>query len=723
MNARFEPDTRAASDVARFRTVRAGMPALAQGLSPEDLSAQSMPDCSPGKWHLAHTSWFFEALILSADPDYQPVDPRFQQLFNSYYEALGERVPRAERGLMTRPSVDEVLAYRREIDRRMAAWLAQGPSSGLQRYLFELGLHHDQQHQELFLMDLLNLMSRSPLDPVAYTVEPRQAPLDAPRGDVVAFDGGLVLIGHDGAGFAFDNEGPAHRVWLEPFALAADLTTNRDWLGFIADGGYARPELWLADGWATVKAEGWTAPLYWRRDGDDWTVLSLTGRAPVDPAAPVRHISFYEADAYARWAGKRLPSEAEWEHAATTAPDTFSNLSGEVWQWTSSAYAPYPGFQPTPGTAAEYNGKFMANQMVLRGGAFATPSDHARVTYRNFFYPQQRWAFMGLRLAEDAPRERRPSPEDGLDDVQTASFRRDLIQGLSRGQKAVPPKWFYDAEGSRLFEEITTLPEYYPTRQETALLRDRADALTADFGPDAVLVEFGSGASEKTRLLLDAVPGLGAYVPLDISESALLDAATRIRADYPGLRVQPLLGDFEHLSPLPDDLPHGRRIGFFPGSTIGNLEPDEAVRFLAAARRMLGEGALFILGVDLVKDPAILVAAYDDSQGVTAAFNLNVLARANAELDADFDLEAFVHRAVWNPDQSRMEMHLQATRENVARVGDSRFSFMAGETIHTESSRKFTQDMVEALAKESGWSVVGFEISPEPSVALALLRG
>ncbi|WP_428155143.1 ergothioneine biosynthesis protein EgtB [Brevundimonas sp.] len=718
MNARFEPDTRVASDVARFRAVRVAMAELAKGLSSEDLSAQSMVDCSPGKWHLGHTSWFFEAMILSADPEYRPVDPRFQQLFNSYYEALGERVPRGQRGLMTRPSVDEVLAYRREIDRRMAAWLAQGPSSGQQRYLFELGLHHDQQHQELFLMDMLNLMSRSPLDPAAYDVEPRGAPVQATRGGMVAFDAGLVSIGHGGAGFAFDNEGPSHRVWLEPFALAADLVTNGEWIGFIEAGGYSRPDLWLSDGWATVKAEGWTAPLYWRRDDGDWTVMSLTGRGALDPAAPVRHISFYEADAYARWAGKRLPSEAEWEHAATTAPEGFSNLSGEVWQWTSSAYAPYPGFQPTPGTAAEYNGKFMANQMVLRGGAFATPSDHARVTYRNFYYPQQRWAFMGLRLAEDAP-QRAVAPTD---DAQTAGFRRDMVEGLSRDQKAVPPKWFYDAEGSRLFEEITALPEYYPTRQETALLRESAAALTADFGPDAVLVEFGSGASEKTRILLDALPDLGAYVPLDISETALLDAATRIRADYPGLKVQPVLGDFEHLAPLPDDLPRGRRIGFFPGSTIGNLHPDEAERFLTAARRMLGEGALFILGVDLVKDPAILVAAYDDSQGVTAAFNRNLLVRANADLDADFDLDAFTHRAVWNPEASRMEMHLQAVTPTTARIGDKTFRFMSGETIHTESSRKFTSDTVEAMAKASSWSLVRIDMSPEPSVALALLR-
>jgi dimethylhistidine N-methyltransferase len=718
MNARFEPDARGSADVARFREVRAAMPALAQGLSAEDLTVQSMPDCSPGKWHLAHTSWFFEAMILSADPDYRPVDPRFQQLFNSYYEALGERVPRAERGLMTRPSVEDVLAYRREVDRRMAAWLAAGPSGGRQRYLFELGLHHDQQHQELFLMDLLHLMSRSPLDPAAYAIEPRTQPLQPHRGGgSTAFDGGLVTTGHAGPGFAFDNEGPPHRTWLEPFALADDLVTNGDWIAFIADGGYARPELWLSDGWATVKAEGWTAPLYWRSDEAGWTVMTLTGRTPVDPSAPVRHVSFYEADAYARWAGKRLPSEAEWEHAASAAPDAFSNLSGEVWQWTTSAYAPYPGFQPTPGTAAEYNGKFMANQMVLRGASFATPPGHARPTYRNFFYPNQRWAFMGVRLAEDAPRDR------GIvtDDAQTAAFRRDLIDGLSRDQKAISPKWFYDAEGSRLFERITTLPEYYPTRQETALLKARAAALAADFGPDAVLVEFGSGASEKTRILLDAAPDLGAYVPLDISEAALADASDRIRAGYPNLPVRPILGDFEHLAPLPEDLPKGRRVGFFPGSTIGNLEPEEAVRFLTAARRMLGEGALFILGVDLVKDPAVLIAAYDDQQGVTAAFNRNLLVRANSDLGANFDPYAFAHLAIWNGDRSRMEMHLQARRAMTVKLDGRAFALQAGETLHTESSRKFTEGAVADLAVAAGWRVVGFEVSAAPSVALAVL--
>lgn len=717
INARLQPGALAGRAGARFRQVRAVMPALAAELSVEDLSAQSMPEASPGKWHLAHTSWFFEAMILAAEPGYQPVDLRFQQLFNSYYEALGQRVARDKRGLLTRPSVAEVLAYRCEIDRRMMCWLAKGPRDAVSLYLFELGLNHDQQHQELFLMDLLHLMACSPLDPAAYAVEPRARPLEAVKGGMTCFDGGLVSIGHDETGFAFDNEGPRHKVWLEPFALANDLVTNAEWIAFIEDGGYQRADLWLADGWVTVQAEGWTAPLYWRHEGEGWTAISLTGRHPVDPSAPVRHVSLYEADAYAHWAGKRLPSEAEWEHAATADPGAFSNLSGEVWQWTSSAYSPYPGFKPTPGTAAEYNGKFMANQNVLRGGAFATPSDHARTTYRNFYYPQQRWAFMGLRLAEDAP----GAPKNLSEDAQITAFRRDLIEGLSRDQKAVPPKWFYDAEGSRLFEDITALPEYYPTRQEMQLLRDRAASLAADFGPDAVLVEFGSGASEKTRTLLDAAPELGAYVPLDISEAALLDAVRRIQAAYPKLTVRPVLGDFEHMAPLPCDLPQGRRIGFFPGSTIGNLQPADAERFLTAARRMLGEGALFILGVDLVKAAETLIAAYDDAQGVTAAFNRNLLVRANAELDADFDVKGFAHRAVWNSERAQMEMHLQATEPMTVHIGRRAFDFRAGETIHTESSRKFTRKAVEQMAAASGWRLVRFDVSSEPSVALAVL--
>lgn len=714
MNASVRTVTVESDDIARFRAVRAGMIALAEGLSPEDLSAQAMPDASPGKWHLAHTTWFFEAMILSAVPGYQPFDPRFQQMFNSYYEALGDRVARHERGLMTRPSIDDVMAYRHEIDRRMVDLLSRGLTGGHERYLFTLGLHHDEQHQELFAMDILNLMSRSPLEPAAYAEEPRREALQTAIGGMQAFPGGLVTIGHTD-GFAFDNEGPAHRVWLEPYALARDLVTNSDWISFIEDGGYRRHELWLADGWAVVNREGWTAPLYWRCDDSQWTVLTLAGRKPVDPAAPVRHISQYEADAYARWAGKRLPTEAEWEHAAVTDPDGFTNLFGEVWQFTSSAYAAYPGFSPTEGTASEYNGKFMANQAVLRGSSFATPQGHARPTYRNFFYPHQRWAFTGVRLAGDA------AAVSMIDDDQdVASFRAELVEGLSKPRKSLSPKWFYDAEGSRLFEDITRLPEYYPTRQEAALLQDLAPSLAARFGDDAVLVEFGSGASEKTRILLDAAPNLAAYVPIDISPDALAEAADRIGSAYPTLEVAPFMGDFLNLEALPE-LGRGRRIGFFPGSTIGNLDPVEAIQFLSAARERLGPGALFILGIDLVKEPEILVAAYDDAQGVTAAFNLNVLVRANRELQANFDLEAFEHLALWNEMDFRMEMHLRSSRDQTVVVGDRSFAFAAGETIHTESSRKFTRETIEVLAKASGWTLVSFDESARPSVALAVL--
>ena len=700
-------------DVETYRRVRARLPLLAAGLSAEDLTAQAMPEASPGKWHLGHVSWFFETMILARRSDYVAFDERLNRLFNSYYEGLGERVDRAERGLMTRPSLDQVMAYRDEIDRRMEARLAEGLGDGLERYLFDLGLNHEQQHQELFLMDMLSLMARSPLDPAAYEAEPRASAVQGRRGGWGSFEGGLTEIGAGDEGFAFDNERPAHRVWLEPYSLAADLTTNADWIEFIDDDGYRRPEFWLSDGWARVKTEGWAAPLYWRQEAAGWSVMTLAGRRPVDPAAPVRHVSFYEADAFARWSGRRLPTEGEWEHAARSDPAAFSNLSGEVWQWTGSAYAPYPGFCPTEGTAAEYNGKFMANQMVLRGGAFATPEGHARPSYRNFYYPHQRWMFAGVRLAADGAL----IEETGAHDA----FRQDMIDGLSRRVKALPPKWFYDAEGSRLFEEITRLPEYYPTRQEAALLRRVAPKWAGRFGPDAVLVELGSGASEKTRIVLDAARDLAAYVPIDISASALNEAAERIRADYPGLKVLPVVGDFEHLSPPPGEAGQGRRIGFFPGSTIGNLMPEAAIALLRSAREVLGEGSLFILGVDLVKSPEVLVAAYDDAQGVTAAFNRNLLVRANRDLGMDFEPEAFDHVALWNPEHSRMEMHLKATRPMTVRLGKLAFRFNAGETVHTESSRKFDEASVKVLAQAAGWGLEAFEVGPDPAVGLALL--
>ncbi|QCO01152.1 ergothioneine biosynthesis protein EgtB [Azospirillum argentinense] len=410
----------------RFRRVRATSAELAVGLSPEDQVVQSMPDASPVKWHLAHTTWFFETFLLSPNlPGYRPFDPAFGYLFNSYYEAVGARHPRPRRGLVTRPGVAEVAAYRDHVDAAMLTLLERGDAERLAP-LVTLGLAHEEQHQELILMDLLHLFS---CNPVAPAYRPYRPALRGPahEGRWIAVDGGIVAVGHAGEGFAFDNEGPRHEVLLRPFRLFSRAVTNGEWLAFVEDGGYRNPALWLSDGWATVNAEGWVAPAYWRRGEDGgWREFTLLGEHPLDEDAPVCHVGFYEADAFARWAGKRLPTEAEWETAAgktldsgipatgntlgsgllrpvaAAADEGFAQMFGDVWEWTASAYSGYPGFRPAVGAVGEYNGKFMANQYVLRGGCCATPDGHARATYRNFFYPHQRWMFSGVRLAEDA---------------------------------------------------------------------------------------------------------------------------------------------------------------------------------------------------------------------------------------------------------------------------------------------------------------------------------
>ena len=377
-----------------FRAVRARTEALAAPLSPEDCQAQFMPDASPVKWHLAHTAWFFETFLLKPHlPGYATPDPAYQMLFNSYYEAVGDKHPRAERGLVTRPGLADVLAYRAHVDAGMERLLAAGDAP---EDLVALGLNHEQQHQELILMDVQHLLSRNPLDPVYSTDAPGPSTA-AGEAHWLAFPAGLRMIGQEGAGFAFDNEGPRHRVWLDAFEVADRLVTNGEYLRFIDDGGYLRPEFWLSDGWATVQAQRWEAPGYWRREGENWSVFGLRGRVPIDPQTPVLHLSHYEADAYAHWAGCRLPTEAEWEVAA--AHPSMRQLDDSAWQWTASPYTPYPGFRTAPGAVGEYNGKFMANQQVLRGGCFATPAGHTRPTYRNFYPPQSRWMFGGLRLA------------------------------------------------------------------------------------------------------------------------------------------------------------------------------------------------------------------------------------------------------------------------------------------------------------------------------------
>jgi ergothioneine biosynthesis protein EgtB len=379
-----------------FRGIRAHTEALTQPLSAEAAAVQSMPDASPAKWHLGHTSWFFETVILARLPGYKPFDPRFAYLFNSYYEGLGPRHPRPRRGLITRPSLPDVMAWRAHVDAAMQSACADPALADL----IALGLHHEQQHQELILTDIKHAFFCNPLLP-AYRVEASPPHAVAPR-DWISVPGGVSLIGHDGAGFAFDNESPRHQVLLRPFRIATRPVTNGEYKAFIEDGGYRRAEFWLSDGWARVQEEKWEAPLYWLKDDDgSESVFTLSGVQPLDPHAPVEHVSFFEAAAYAAWAGARLPTEFEWEAAATA--DACKPLldHGEVWEWTRSSYDPYPGFKPFDGVATEYNGKFMVGQMVLRGGSSATPPGHIRATYRNFFPPAARWQFSGIRLAED----------------------------------------------------------------------------------------------------------------------------------------------------------------------------------------------------------------------------------------------------------------------------------------------------------------------------------
>ncbi len=432
-NAPADVAPRADAMIETYQRVRAATERLAAPLSAEDQVAQSMPDASPTKWHRAHTTWFFETFVLGPGAaGYAPFHPAFAHLFNSYYVSVGTMHARPQRGLLTRPPLATIDAYRRHVDEQVLALLrgrtrlrADGPSMDELRARVEIGLHHEQQHQELILTDLKHLLSHNPIAPVYRPPSPARDDADdnarvAPPLRWTAHDGGVHEIGFAGAGFHFDNEGPRHRVFLEPFELASRLVSNREYQEFIADGGYRRPELWLSEGWSTVQREGWQAPLYWRPEG---RVFTLAGERALAPAEPVCHVSYYEADAYARWAGARLASEQEWELMATRYGDAQAGvfadderyhpapapalanatgpaqLLGDVWSWTASAYMPYPNYRPLPGALGEYNGKFMCSQLVLRGGSCATPRDHIRATYRNFFYPASRWQFSGIRLA------------------------------------------------------------------------------------------------------------------------------------------------------------------------------------------------------------------------------------------------------------------------------------------------------------------------------------
>ncbi len=406
-----------ASAASRFDTVRQKTVALTAGLSAEDLLVQSMPDASPGKWHLAHTTWFFEHFVLGSEPSYRTPEPTWHFLFNSYYQSIGPMHARPQRGLISRPSLEEVFDYRKRVDAAVIELLSRDPSPELVE-LTELGLHHEQQHQELLLTDIKHALWCNPLKPAYRQASAAPASSAAVPLRFIAGQEGIINIGHRGEGFAFDSETPRHRTLLQPHALANRLVTNAEYLAFVREGGYREPGLWLSDGWSTVQREAWQRPMYWQDDlASEFT---LAGVQAIRPHDPVSHLSYFEAEAFARWAGARLPTEAEWESAAcgvsiegnfqdeqrfhpsaACGSEGLLQMYGDVWEWTASPYISYPGFQPLPGSLGEYNGKFMSGQWVLRGGSCVTPRDHIRATYRNFFPPHARWQFAGLRLGQD----------------------------------------------------------------------------------------------------------------------------------------------------------------------------------------------------------------------------------------------------------------------------------------------------------------------------------
>jgi dimethylhistidine N-methyltransferase len=706
-----------------YHAVRHSSQALIAPLSDADATVQSMPDASPAKWHLAHTTWFFESFVLVPHlSGYRIFDDHFNFLFNSYYETVGARHPRPRRGLLTRPTLGTILTYRQHVDAGIEKLLRQNSSATVSQ-LVELGCHHEQQHQELLLTDILHLFAQNPLKPAYKLPEPllvERQTSGAP--DYLPLDGGLVEIGHEGSGFAFDCEGPRHSVFIEPYRLADRPVTNREWIEFMVDGGYRDPLLWLSEGWSTARDQGWTMPLYWERRDDVYWTMTLRGAQPLDLDAPVTHVSYFEADAYATWSHRRLPTEMEWENATRHVPLTgnFSDsgylrprpasaaaggprqMFGDVWEWTRSAFLPYPRFRPAAGAVGEYNGKFMSGQFVLRGGSCVTPPDHIRRSYRNFFPPAMRWQFAGVRLADDVESRpnvarrmlRRPEP-----------FGSDVLSGLARSPKRLPSRWLYDDHGSELFEEITRLDEYYLTRTETGILRAFSGEIAGFCGENVTLLEYGAGAGVKAELLIEALHHPRLYVPMDIAGDFLQHTVARFQRRFPELSTRPITADFTSSFAMPDWIPSAQRVAFFPGSTIGNLDADEVAAFLHRIRSHVGAAGRALIGVDLCEAPAILIPAYDDAAGVTARFNRNLLTRINRELGGNFIIERFQHSVRWNETEGAIEMHLVSTVDQTVTVLGRSFEFSGGETIHTESSRKYSVANFTKLAGQHGWRV------------------
>lgn len=692
-----EPGASRAALYDRFASVRTRSLALTADLAAEDQCVQSMPDASPTKWHLAHTSWFFEAVVLAPHaPGYAPFELRWNPLFNSYYESLGARYPRPQRGLLTRPLLASVHRYRAHVDAAVEVFINTADDhawAGAQP-LLELGLQHEQQHQELMLTDLLHAFSCNPLLPAYRSPEPPALRLAAatPPVNWIAGPAGPVRVGHAGDGFAFDNETPRHTVWLQPYRIADRLVTCGEFAEFIADGGYRTPSLWLSDGWAQAQAEDWQAPLYWIAPGDPARALGAVAGVRAGRRAAAGRGGAGHAPQLLRSGGLRGMGRR-------AAADGIRMGGGERPARPGAAHRPRLAVDPLvvrcvsrlPALAGA-RGRV---QRQVHGGADGAarrqPGDAARA--RAGHLPELLSAGGALAIQRAAAGEGRS---------MTSDFGRDFLAGLAARPRSISPKYFYDAEGSRLFDRICELPEYYPTRTELGILERCVGEMAELAGAGAEIVEFGAGSLRKVRLLLQAFEAPARYVPIDISGEHLRDAAAILRREFPRLAVQPEVADYTQPLALPAWPGGGRRIGFFPGSTIGNFTPEEALHFLEGAARMLRGGAL-ILGADLVKDPQVLHAAYNDAEGVTAAFNLNLLERANRELGANFQAARFAHYAFYNAPLQRIEMHLVSRERQSVTLCGERFFLEEGETLHTENSCKFTIAGLRELATRAGF--------------------
>ena len=666
--------------VARYDEVRSHTETLAAPLSPEDQTVQSMPDVSPTKWHRAHVTWFFETFVLAEhEPSFKPYQDRYWFLFNSYYEGVGPRYARAERGFISRPGAHDVGLYRADVDSRMRDLVTTLDGGSLEKLgsTIELGFHHEQQHQELLLMDIKHVLSVNPLQP-SYAGTPL-TPSDPDPLGWVDLEGGLVEVGHRGGGFGFDNELPLHQQWLEPYRLADRLVTNGEWLAFMADRGYERHELWLSDGWGRVRDEDWRAPFYWTEVDGVWFEHTLTGTRPVDAGLPVSHVSHYEADAYATWAGKRLPDRGRvgarrgrrrpgrpLQHRrqprrhrdvppARSRPQHRPPATGlrRLLGVDELGLPRLPGLPPT----GRSDRRVQRQVHVGSDGAPWRVRPHPPGP-RPALLPQLLPAGGALGPFRGASRRWRaalmPSREPvvtvALDPHRASSaLVDDVRRGLGSQPRTLSPKWLYDDVGSELFDEITRLPEYYPTECERAILRDHAADIVAACDATTV-VELGSGTSDKTRTLLDAFTSVGSlerFVPVDVSEQTLRDAAVMLSERYPSLRVEALVGDFTlHLGHLPRG---GRRLVAFLGGTIGNFYVEERAAFLGALHDSLEQGDWFLLGTDLVKSTDRLISAYDDSRGVTAAFVTNCLQRAQPGARGGLRHRGLLLRALLGP--------------------------------------------------------------------------